>query len=54
MAQHLLMIEDSTRLATMVDEYLRQSSHGFAHATDAASSFEAYTKKFINQTCFFL
>ena len=54
MAQHLLMIEDSTRLATMVDEYLRQSGHGFAHATDAASGVEAHTAKLINQTCFFL
>ncbi len=41
MAQHLLMIEDDTRLATMVGEYLRQSGYGFAHAADAASGLEA-------------
>ena len=35
------MIEDDTRLATMVGEYLRQSGYGFAHAADAASGLEA-------------
>ena len=35
--QQLLMIEDDSRLATMVGEYLRQSGYGFAHAADAAS-----------------
>ena len=41
MQQHLLMIEDDTRLATMVGEYLRQSGYGFTHATDAASGLDA-------------
>jgi DNA-binding response OmpR family regulator len=41
MAQQLLMIEDDTRLATMVGEYLRQSGYGFAHAGDAASGLDA-------------
>ena len=40
MAQHLLMIEDDARLATMVGEYLRQSGYGFAHAADAASGLD--------------
>ena len=39
--QHLLMIEDDTRLATMVGEYLRQSGYGFTHAADAASGMDA-------------
>ena len=39
--QHLLMIEDDSRLATMVGEYLRQSGFGFSHAADAASGLEA-------------
>ena len=39
--QHLLMIEDDTRLATMVGEYLRQSGYGFTHAADAASGLDA-------------
>ena len=38
--QHLLMIEDDTRLATMVGEYLRQSGYGFTHAADAASGLD--------------
>jgi len=33
--QHILMIEDDTRLAQMVGEYLTQSGFGFAHAADA-------------------
>ena len=41
MQQHLLMIEDDTRLATMVGEYLRQSGYGFTHAADAASGLDA-------------
>jgi DNA-binding response OmpR family regulator len=41
MAQQLLMIEDDTRLATMVGEYLRQSGYGFTHTADAASGLEA-------------
>ena len=40
MAQHLLMIEDDARLATMVGEYLRQSGYGFSHAADAASGLD--------------
>jgi hypothetical protein len=39
--QHLLMIEDDTRLASMVGEYLRQSGYGFTHAADAASGLDA-------------
>jgi DNA-binding response OmpR family regulator len=39
--QHLLMIEDDTRLATMVGEYLRQSGYAFTHAGDAASGLDA-------------
>ena len=39
--QQLLMIEDDTRLATMVGEYLRQSGYLFTHAADAASGLDA-------------
>ena len=39
--QQLLMIEDDTRLANMVGEYLRQSGYGFTHAADAASGLAA-------------
>ena len=39
--QHLLMIEDDTRLAGMVGEYLRQSGYGFTHAADAATGLDA-------------
>ena len=39
--QQLLMIEDDTRLATMVGEYLRQSGYAFAHAADATSGLNA-------------
>jgi len=39
--QQLLMIEDDSRLATMVGEYLRQSGYGFAHAADATSGLDA-------------
>ena len=35
------MIEDDTRLATMVGEYLRQSGYAFAHEADAASGLDA-------------
>lgn len=35
--QQLLMIEDDTRLATMVGEYLGQAGYGFTHAADAAT-----------------
>jgi len=35
--QHILMIEDDTRLAQMVGEYLTQSGFGFAHMPDARS-----------------
>ena len=38
--QQLLMIEDDSRLATMVGEYLRQSGYGFAHAANAASGLD--------------
>ena len=41
MTQQLLMIEDDTRLATMVGEYLRQSGYGFTHAVDGARGLEA-------------
>ena len=39
--QQLLMIEDDTRLATMVGEYLRQSGYGFSHAVDGESGLAA-------------
>ena len=39
--QQLLMIEDDTRLANMVGEYLRQSGYGFAHAADGLSGIAA-------------
>ena len=35
MNQHLLMIEDDARLASMVSEYLRQSGYQVTHAGDA-------------------
>ncbi|MEP6587251.1 MAG: response regulator transcription factor [Polaromonas sp.] len=41
MTQQLLMIEDDTRLASMVGEYLRQSGYGFSHAATGASGLEA-------------
>jgi len=41
MTQQLLMIEDDTRLASMVGEYLRQSGYGFTHAADGASGLAA-------------
>ena len=41
MTQQLLMIEDDSRLATMVGEYLRQSGYGFTHAATGASGLEA-------------
>ncbi|OYU46300.1 MAG: DNA-binding response regulator [Burkholderiales bacterium PBB4] len=37
MSQHLLIIEDDTRLATMVAQYLEQSGYSVSHATDGAS-----------------
>ncbi|MEP6772402.1 MAG: response regulator transcription factor, partial [Polaromonas sp.] len=37
----LLMIEDDTRLANMVGEYLRQSGYGFTHAADGAAGLAA-------------
>ncbi|HSV52222.1 MAG TPA: response regulator transcription factor [Burkholderiaceae bacterium] len=37
MSAQLLMIEDDTRLAQMVGEYLGQSGFGFTHAADAQS-----------------
>ncbi|MDB5965878.1 MAG: two component transcriptional regulator, winged helix family [Polaromonas sp.] len=39
--QQLLMIEDDSRLAGMVGEYLRQSGYGFTHAADGASGIAA-------------
>ena len=39
--QQLLMIEDDTRLATMVGEYLRQSGYSFSHAPDATGGLAA-------------
>ncbi len=39
--QQLLMIEDDTRLATMVGEYLRQSGYGFTHSADGESGLTA-------------
>ena len=41
MTQQLLMIEDDTRLAAMVGEYLRQSGYGFTHAATGAGGLEA-------------
>ena len=41
MTQQLLMIEDDSRLAAMVGEYLRQSGYGFTHAADGASGLAA-------------
>jgi DNA-binding response OmpR family regulator len=35
------MIEDDTRQASMVGEYLRQSGYGFTHAADAATGLDA-------------
>ncbi len=39
--QNLLMIEDDTRLANMVGEYLRQSGYAFTHAADAVTGLAA-------------
>ena len=41
MTHQLLMIEDDTRLANMVGEYLRQAGFGFAHAVDGAAGLAA-------------
>jgi DNA-binding response OmpR family regulator len=41
MTQQLLMIEDDSRLANMVGEYLRQSGYGFTHAADGAAGMAA-------------
>jgi DNA-binding response OmpR family regulator len=41
MTQQLLMIEDDSRLAGMVGDYLRQSGYGFTHAADGASGLAA-------------
>lgn len=45
MNQHLLMIEDDTRLAHMVCEYLGQSGYTVAHAGDAQSGLTALQGK---------
>ncbi len=37
MTQHLLIIEDDARLATMVAQYLEQSGYSISHAGDGAS-----------------
>ncbi len=37
MSQHILMIEDDTRLAAMVAQYLEQSGFSVVHAADGAS-----------------
>jgi DNA-binding response OmpR family regulator len=39
--QNLLMIEDDSRLAGMVGEYLRQSGYAFAHAAQGAAGLHA-------------
>ena len=39
--QQLLMIEDDTRLANMVGEYLRQSGYSFTHAANGSSGLSA-------------
>ena len=41
MTQQLLMIEDDTRLASMVGEYLRQPGYGFTHAATGADGLQA-------------
>ena len=41
MTEQLLMIEDDTRLANMVGQYLRQSGYGFSHAVDGESGLAA-------------
>ena len=40
MTQQLLMIEDDTRLANMVGEYLRQSGYEFVHAATGAGGLK--------------
>ena len=37
MSQHLLIIEDDTRLANMVAQYLEQSGYSVSHASDGSS-----------------
>ena len=41
MNQRLLMIEDDTRLAGMVSDYLRQNGYGVVHAADAEQALAA-------------
>jgi DNA-binding response OmpR family regulator len=41
MQQHLLMIEDDTRLANMVGEYFRGNGFAFTHAADGAMGLAA-------------
>ncbi len=41
MSQHLLMIEDDSRLAEMVSQYLGQSGFAVSHAADARTGLEA-------------
>ncbi|OYT90837.1 MAG: DNA-binding response regulator [Burkholderiales bacterium PBB3] len=40
MSQHLLIIEDDARLASMVAQYLQQSGYTVSHAGDAASGLD--------------
>ena len=40
MSQHLLIIEDDTRLANMVAQYLQQSGYAVSHAGDGATGLE--------------
>ena len=42
--QQLLMIEDDTRLAQMVGEYLERSGFGVSHAPDARTGLERLTQ----------
>ena len=43
--QQLLMIEDDTRLAQMVGEYLGQAGFAFAHATEGGQGLDALVAK---------
>ncbi len=45
MTQPLLMIEDDSRLAAMVGDYLRQSGYAVVHAADGASGLEALAQQ---------
>jgi DNA-binding response OmpR family regulator len=45
MAQHLLMIEDDTRLASMVGEYLQQNGYVVSNSSDGQSGLAALASK---------